>query len=62
MNVAINICLKNIVDSFCRMPIDFHRDKIWGMMCVFTNLLCTVKLLFCVVKLIVLNYTNGMTL
>lgn len=34
----------------------------WGMMYIFTNILCTVKLLF-MIKLVVLNYaTNGMSL
>lgn len=63
MNVAINICPENMVDSFCNMPVDFCRGRIGGMMYIFTNILCTVKLLFCVIELTVLNYAiDGMSL
>lgn len=57
MNVAVNICPKNVVDNFCDMMADFCRGSIPGMMSMFTNILCTVKLFFSVIKLVVLNYT-----
>lgn len=39
MNEAINICPKKIVDSLYNMPIDFPKDRIMGMMYMFTSVL-----------------------
>ena len=45
MNVAINICPKNIVDFFCNILIDFYGGGILGVKYVFTNLLMYSKVI-----------------
>lgn len=45
MATSMNICPKNFVDGFCNVPIDFCRERVWGMMCLFTSILIYGKVL-----------------